>query len=236
MSILTGESALAPADRQTGLRGLRHFYDSLIGKKIIMGLTGVVMVLFVMQHMLGNLVIYQSTAMLNTYAFFLKSKPGLVWPARLVLLATVVLHATTAWQLAQRSRRARPHGYAMYEPQASTFASRTIRWGGVGLLLFIVFHILHLTTGTILPATFQETDAAGNVIRGFRHWWVSAIYLAAMGLLVLHLYHGLYSSPRTLGAVRPFAPMRRAAATVIALAVGLGFASIPLAVLAGILR
>jgi succinate dehydrogenase / fumarate reductase cytochrome b subunit len=218
------------------MRSLKLFWDSNVGKKVVMGVTGVAMVLFVMQHVLGVLTIYQSDAAINNYAYFLKSKPGLVWPARFLLLATVVLHAVTALQLRNRSRAARPVGYDSYQPQVSTFASRTIRWGGVLLLAFIVFHILHLTTGTLFPADYKPTDVAGNVIRGFNIWWVSAFYIVSMLALGLHLYHGLWSSPRSLGVPYPAAPLRRKAAYMLAILVAGGFIAIPLGVLAGILK
>ncbi len=215
---------------------LLRFYASAVGKKVVMAVTGVVMALFVIQHVLGNLTIFQSFTTLNTYAYFLKSKPGIVWPVRLLLLSTVTLHAVTAYQLTARSRAARPVGYERLEPQASTLAARTIRWGGVLLLCFIVFHILHLTTGTIFPKDHVATDVAGNVVRGFSIWWVSLFYIVSMGALGLHLYHGLWSSPRSLGVAAPAAPRRRTVALVIAIAVVLGFCSIPLAVLLGILK
>jgi succinate dehydrogenase / fumarate reductase cytochrome b subunit len=218
------------------MQSLKLFWDSNVGKKVVMGATGVIMVLFVVTHVLGVLTIFQSHTAINTYAYFLKSKPGLVWPARFVLLSTVVLHAITALQLRNRSRAARPQGYESYEPQVSTLAARTIRWGGVLLAVFIVFHILHFTTGTLFPAEYRETDVAGNVIRGFSNWWVSAFYVVAMLALGLHLYHGLWSSPRSLGVPYPAAPLRRKVAYVLAILVAGGFIAIPLGVLAGILQ
>ena len=218
------------------MRRLKLFWDSNVGKKVVMGATGIVMVLFVMQHVVGVFRIYQSAAAINDYANFLKSKPLLVWPARLFLLACVVLHAVAALQLRNRSRAARPIGYEAYEPQVSTFASRTIRWGGVLLLVFIVFHILHLTTGTLFPQDFRAEDVAGNVIRGFDIWWVSAFYVVSMLALGLHLYHGLWSSPRSLGVQYPRARLRRQVAYVLAIVVAGGFIAVPLGVLAGILK
>jgi succinate dehydrogenase / fumarate reductase cytochrome b subunit len=218
------------------MRRLKLFWDSNVGKKVVMGATGIVMVLFVMQHVVGVFRIYQSATAINDYANFLKSKPLLVWPARAFLLTCVVLHAVAALQLRNRSRAARPIGYEAYEPQVSTFASRTIRWGGVLLLVFIVFHILHLTTGTLFPQDFRAEDVAGNVIRGFTIWWVSAFYIVSMLALGLHLYHGLWSSPRSLGVPYPRARLRRQVAYVLAIVVAGGFIAVPLGVLAGILK
>jgi succinate dehydrogenase / fumarate reductase cytochrome b subunit len=218
------------------MRGLKLFWNSNVGKKVVMGATGLVMVLFVMQHVVGVLTIYRSAEAINDYAFLLKTKPLLVWPARLFLLSVVVLHGYTAWQLRNRSRAARPVGYEAYEPQVSTFASRTIRWGGVLLLVFIVFHLLHLTTGTLFPADFNAADVAGNVIRGFGIWWVSAFYIVSMLALGLHLFHGLWSSPRSLGVAYPGSALRRKVAWAIAIVIAGGFIAVPLGVLAGILK
>jgi len=218
------------------MHSLKLFWDSNVGKKIVMGVTGIGMVLFVLTHVLGVLTIYQSAAAIDNYANFLKGKPALVWPTRFLLLAALVLHVLAAWQLRNRSRAARPVGYESYEPQVSTLASRTMRWGGVLLLAFIVFHILHLTTGTLFPADYRTGDVAGNVIRGFSIWWVSAFYIVAMLGLGLHLYHGLWSSPQSLGASYPPALLRRKAALVLAILVASGFIAVPLGVLAGILK
>jgi len=218
------------------MHSLKLFWDSNVGKKIVMGVTGIGMVLFVMTHVLGVLTIYQSADAIDNYANFLKGKPALVWPTRFLLLSAVVLHMVAALQLRNRSRAARPVGYEAYEPQVSTLASRTMRWGGVLLLAFIVFHILHLTTGTLFPADYRAGDVAGNVIRGFNIWWVSAFYIAAMVSLGLHLYHGVWSSPQSLGVSYPARSVRRRVALVLALLVAGGFIAVPLGVLAGILK
>jgi succinate dehydrogenase / fumarate reductase cytochrome b subunit len=218
------------------MKSVRLFWDSNVGKKIVMALTGLAMVLFVVQHMLANLMVYQGNFMVNNYAYFLKSKPGLVWPARLGLLTVVTLHVITAVQLYRRSLAARQAKYETYEPQVSTFASRTIRAGGLILLAFIVFHIAHLTLGIVFPADFKPTDAAGNMIRGFQKWPVAAFYIVAMGALGLHLYHGLWSSPRSVGVPYPAAPLRKKVAFVVAILVALGFIAVPVGTMAGLLQ
>lgn len=212
------------------------YFRSTVGKKTIMGVTGVVMVLFVIQHALGNLLIYQSPMNLNRYAIFLKDKPGILWPARLVLLASVALHFWAAFSLTRRNRAARPVGYHKTTPQASTLASRSILVTGLLLAGFIVFHILHLTTGTLVAWTFLPMDVYGNVVRGFQIWWVSAIYLLAMVALGFHLYHGLWGSPRTLGLENPYAPAHKPIPQILAIVVWLLFTSIPVAVLTGFLH
>jgi len=131
---------------------------------------------------------------------------------------------------------ARPVGYAERDPQVSTFAARTIRWGGVLVLVFIVLHLLHFTFGTIHPA-FDHKDVYGNVVAAFQTWWVSLLYLVAMVVVGLHLYHGTWSSLRTLGLTRPSVdPLRRRVVTVLAWAIFLGFSSIPIAVLLGLVK
>jgi succinate dehydrogenase / fumarate reductase, cytochrome b subunit len=212
---------------------VRLFWDSTIGKKVVMAVTGLIMVGFVIAHMLGNLQVFIGRERMNAYAAFLKSTGELLWLARAILLAAVVLHIVAAVQLTRLDRAARTVSYARKEPQASTVASRTMPWGGLALLLFIVFHLLHFTTGTVRPAPFSHADVYANVVGGFRIWWVTALYVLAMIALALHLYHGTWSSFRTLGLSRPSPdPFRRRAAAVVTFLVWLGFTVVPLAVFA----
>jgi succinate dehydrogenase / fumarate reductase, cytochrome b subunit len=213
--------------------GLWQFYRSTIGKKIIMALTGLILVAFVIVHMLGNLLIFAGPERLNAYSHFLHASGELLWLVRIVLLLAVVLHIDAAVQLTRRSLAARPVAYDEREPQVSTLAARTIRWGGALLLVFVVFHLLHFTTGTLLPV-FHPGDVFTNVVTGFRVWPVAVFYVIAMGALGLHLYHGAWSSIHTLGLTRPSRhPLRRPIATVLAIVVAAGFALVPIAVLAG---
>jgi succinate dehydrogenase / fumarate reductase cytochrome b subunit len=221
-------------------------YRSTIGKKVIMAVTGLMLVVFVIGHMVGNLQVFIGSEKMNAYAAFLKSTGELLWVARLGLLAAVLLHILMAWQLTQIKNRARPVGYEKREPQVSTLASRTMRWGGVFLLVFIVFHILHFTTGTVFPGAsspdaqypaFSHTDVYGNVVAAFRTPWVVAFYVVAMIFLMLHLFHGAWSSVRTLGLAKPSPnPLHRRVATVLALVVWLGFTAVPVAVFLGVIR
>ena len=213
------------------------FWRSTIGKKVVMAVTGLILVGFVVGHMIGNLQMFQGAEKMNAYAHFLKSLGGLLWLARLGLLVAVVLHIVAAFQLSRLRLAARPVGYRKgSQNQVSTLASRTIRWGGVFLLVFIVLHILHFTTLDLFEG-YSTTDVYGNVVAGFSKWWVSLIYVAAMAFLGLHLYHGVWSSVRTLGAARPSAnPLKRRAALLLAVVVWAGFTAIPLAVLAGIIE
>ena len=221
-------------------------YRSTIGKKAIMAVTGLLLVGFVIGHMAGNLQVFLGPAKMNAYASFLKSLGEFLWLARLILFVALVLHVLMAWQLTQLKRRARPVGYTTRDPQVSTVASRTMRWGGLLLLAFIVFHILHFTTGTVFPSAsspdasypaFSHTNVYGNIISAFRTPWVVAFYVVAMLFLMLHLFHGAWSSVRTLGLSKPSRhPLHRRVATAIALVVWLGFSVIPVAVFLGVIR
>jgi succinate dehydrogenase cytochrome b subunit len=216
---------------------LRLLWDSSVGKKIVMAVTGLIWVAYLITHVVANLLVFQGPAKINAYSAFLHGTGGALWGARLVLIAALVLHVIAAIQLADRKKEARPTGYAAgREPQVSTWASRTIRWGGALILLFLVYHILHFTIGTAHP-DFVESNPYHNVATGFRSLPVVALYLIAMGAVGLHLYHGLWSSGRSLGVSPPSPrPLRRSVALVLALLVWLGFSVIPIAVYAGVVR
>jgi succinate dehydrogenase / fumarate reductase cytochrome b subunit len=215
---------------------LARVWRSTIGKKVVMAITGVLLVGFIIGHAMGNLLVLRGPEAFNAYAAFLKSNMNLLWTARVGLLLAVVLHVVAAVQLTRRQRSARAVDYKHRDPQASTLASRTIGWGGALLAVFIVYHLLHFTVGTAHPS-FSHTDAYGNVIAGFGVWWVALIYIVAMIALGLHLYHGVWSSVRTLGLTRPsYEPMKRRASLVIAAGVTFAFIAIVGAVALGIVR
>lgn len=216
---------------------LAKFWGSTVGKKIVMGVTGVILVGFVIGHMAGNLQFFAGADRYNAYARLLKHDLiELTWIVRITLIVSVILHVLAAYQLTMLNRAARPDGYAMRELQVATYASRTMRWGGVYLLLFLLYHIGHLTLGWFHPA-FSETGAYGNVTIGFQSWPVSLFYLGAMALLAMHLYHGIWAFMRTLGLSRPSAnPLHRRAALVLAVVVSVGFSLLPLSVVLGIVR
>ena len=201
-----------------------------------MAVTGLIMIAFLISHVLGNLQVFAGPLKINEYSAALRRLGPLLWLARGGLIVALVLHVIAAYQLTRRKQTARPNGYADTDPQVSTFAARTIRWGGVLLLVFIVLHLLHFTFGTIHPA-FDHKDVYGNVIVAFQVWWVALLYVLAMVGLGLHLYHGTWSSIRTLGLTRPSAdPLKRRVAAILAWAIYLGFTIIPIAVFAGIIR
>jgi succinate dehydrogenase / fumarate reductase, cytochrome b subunit len=216
---------------------LQLFWQSSVGKKVIMAATGLVMVAYLLTHVLANLLVFQGPAQINAYSAFLHGTGGALWAARLVLFVALVLHIVAAVQLAERRHEARPVGYAAgREPQVSTFAARTIRWGGALILAFLVYHILHFTVGTAHP-DFIEGNPYHNVATGFHNPIVVAVYLLAMAAVGLHLYHGIWSSGRSLGMSPPSPrPLRRTIAVALALFIWLGFTAIPLAVYAGVVR
>jgi succinate dehydrogenase cytochrome b subunit len=212
------------------------FLRSSIGKKVVMALSGVVLFGFVVGHMLGNLQVYAGPTALNAYAESLRKVPALLWAARTTLLVAVGLHIWAAVSLTALNRRARPVGYREKGHRESTYASRTMRWTGVLLLVFIVYHLLHFTWGTVHPS-FVPGDVYHNFVAGFRVTLVSAFYIAAMLALGLHLYHGVWSMMHTLGFSHPrYDPLRYRVAAAITAVVVIANISFPVAVLAGWLR
>ena len=224
---------------------LVDFYRSTIGKKIIMGVTGLIGIGFVILHMAGNLQAFVGRQKINAYGALLHGPLAeLTWLLRIVLIVAVVLHVLMAYELTRISAAARPIGYQKKEPQVATLASRTMKWGGVLLLVFIVLHLLHFTTEQIDPAGWRgmtdlrgNRDVYGNIVGSFHIWWVAAFYIIAMIALGLHLYHGAWSSVRTLGYAKPSQnPLHRRIALVVAVVIWFGFTLVPVGVMAGIIR
>jgi succinate dehydrogenase / fumarate reductase cytochrome b subunit len=216
---------------------LTLFWQSSVGKKAVMAVTGLILVAYLITHVLANLLVFSGPERINRYAQLLHSNGAALWGARLVLLVAAILHILAATQLALRSRAARPQAYAGgRDPQVSTLAARTIRWGGALILLFLVYHILHFTTGTAHPA-FVELNPHHNVTTGFQNPLVAAVYLLAMMAVGLHLYHGVWSSGRSLGLSQPSPrPLHRRVALGLAVFVWLGFTAIVIAGFLGLIR
>jgi len=219
------------------------FYDATIGKKAVMAVTGVILFGYVLGHLIGNLQIYSpNPEQINNYARFLHSHGVLLWGVRILLLASVVLHITAATQLWLLKQRARPQGYVKKNDIPTSYAARTMVWSGPIIAAFVIFHILHLTTGSIgalplhsLPG--GEMDVRTNVIAGFQHPAVALFYIFAMALLCLHLYHGLWSMFQSLGINHPrYTPILKRFAAAFAWFIALGNISIPLSVLFGVLK
>lgn len=212
------------------------FWDTVVGKKAVMAVTGVALFAFVVGHLIGNLQIYLGPEKLNAYGELLHHMPALLWSARIGLLICVGLHILASVQLALRKNAARPVAYARHSYTISNYASRTMYWSGPIVLAFIIYHLLHFTFGTVHPS-FREGDVYHNVVTGFQQPIVSAFYIFAMALLCMHLYHGLWSMFQSLGASHPrYAPALRTVAKIGALFIFLGNISIPISVLAGVVH
>jgi succinate dehydrogenase / fumarate reductase cytochrome b subunit len=213
-----------------------HFYTSTTGKKAAMAVSGFILFLFVVAHLIGNLQIYEGPDKLNRYAVFLRAEPALLWAARIVLLAMLVLHIWSAMQLAARNIGARPVGYQKKKATGSSYASRTMYWSGPIILAFVIYHLLDFTFGQVNPH-YQPGNVYGNVVASFQLIPVAGFYIIAMLLLCLHLYHGLWSMFQSLGIAHPrYTPMLRRAAAMVATLIAVGNISIPVAVLAGWVR
>jgi len=227
----TSAAAFLPAATAT-------FVRSTVGRKVIMAVTGFILFGFVLGHLAGNLLLYKGPEAIRDYALFLRSflhGAGL-WTARFGLLVSAILHVWSATSLTLQSRAARPVPYRKLEARDSTYASRTMRWSGVILLVFIVYHLMHFTFGTVHP-DFRELQPYHNVVAGFRSVPVSLFYIVAMVLLGLHLDHGVWSMLRTLGLGHPrYARYARLAATGLAILIVVGNVSFPIAVLFGWVR
>jgi succinate dehydrogenase / fumarate reductase cytochrome b subunit len=223
----------SPSAGLAGAPSLR-FWQTANGKKAMMAVSGVVLAGFTVGHLLGNLQVFLGPDAFNGYAEALHAMPALLWGTRLVLLAAVGIHLWSTIQLAGRKSAARPVGYQKYTPQSSTYASRSMYLSGPLLAAFIVYHLMQFTFG-VGGTPYDPDDAYGNLVAGFQVWPIACAYIAAMGLLCLHLRHGLYSFLQTLGLHHPaYTPKVKTAASAIAILIFLGFASIPAAVMAGV--
>jgi succinate dehydrogenase / fumarate reductase cytochrome b subunit len=209
------------------------FYTSTTGKKAAMAVSGCILFLFVVGHLIGNLQIYEGPDKLNRYAVFLRSMPALLWGVRIVLLAMVLLHIWSSIQLAARNLNARPVGYRMKKATGSSYASRTMYWSGPIILTFIIYHLLDFTFGKVNPH-YEPGNVYGNVVASFQVIPIAAFYIIAMLLLCMHLYHGLWSMFQSLGISHPrYTPVLRKGAAVVATLIAAGNISIPVAVLSG---
>lgn len=223
-------TAIAPSLSSPGLLA------TTIARKVVMALTGVVLTGFVLIHMTGNLLLYKGPEALNAYGELLQSKPPLVWTARLVLLACVALHIWAATTLTLANWAARPVGYRKTAYETSTYASRTMRWGGPLLLLFIVYHLLHFTVGSVHP-DFVRGDVYHNVVVGFQNPLVAFFYVLSMVALSLHLFHGVESMLQTMGLSHPrYNGLRSMIGAAYAAVVTVGNLSFPLSVFFGLVR
>ena len=214
------------------------YVASTIGRKVVMAVTGLILFGFVLGHFVGNLTLYLGPEAINHYSEFLHGflHGGGLWVARSGLLVSAILHVWSATSLTLESWAARPKGYRRWTAKDSTYASRTMRWGGVILFAFIVFHLMNLTFGNAHP-DYVRGDVYHNVVAAFQVWPVSVFYIVAMVALGLHLDHGVWSMCQTLGLSHPrYKRWARRAALGFALLIVVGNCSFPIAVLAGWVR
>jgi succinate dehydrogenase / fumarate reductase cytochrome b subunit len=216
------------------------FLRSSIGRKVIMAVTGAILLGFVLGHLVGNLQIYlpNGREAMNAYGALLRHvlHGWALWAARGILLASVLLHIWSATSLTLDSRGARPVGYRERQWTESTYASRTMRWSGVIILLFVIYHLMHFTFGNVHPS-FVEGDVGHNFVEGFKNVWVSLFYILAMVFLGLHLRHGVWSMFQTLGVSHPrYIRWAHVAAWIFAAIIVIGNCSFPIAVLAGLVK
>jgi len=249
------EGTVADRPRSEAIRKPRDVWPSnpigalwgtMVGKKVVMAVTGIVLVGFVIAHMLGNLKVFLDAEAIDAYAAFLRTMGEpllpysvLLWVVRIVLLSCVALHITAAVQLTRMNWAARPQAYDTKHSIATTYAARTMRWSAVILVLFVVYHLLHLTAGVVgfQPGEFRDLSVYHNVVAGFSVWYVSLFYIVAMACLCLHLDHGVWSLLQTLGWNNArTTPALHMLSRGVALAVFVGFISVPVAVLAGWVR
>ncbi|CAI9405449.1 hypothetical protein HIDPHFAB_04385 [Nocardioides sp. T2.26MG-1] len=209
-----------------------------------MAVSGLLFIAFVLLHMYGNLKAFAGHDSYNTYAEHLRTfgepilpREGLLWILRLGLIAALALHLYSALALWHRSGKARTSKYVVKKNLGSSFSSRTMRWGGVTLLLFVVWHLIHFTIVKVNPDGGATNDPYNLVVDSFQVWWMTIIYLVAMAALGLHLHHGTWSSLQTLGWTSTAAARTRAkiAGWVVAIVIAGGFSLVPLFVLFGVI-
>jgi succinate dehydrogenase / fumarate reductase, cytochrome b subunit len=215
----------------------RRLFRSTIGKKIVMAVTGLLMLAFVIVHMLGNLKIFFGEQDFDQYAHWLRTigepivhQTWYLWVQRTVLTAAMIGHIWAAASLSRQDLKARPIGYQ--HRRRGGYATSTMRWGGVVLLLFIVYHILDLTMGVANPGA-DGIGPYGRVVADFHLWYITLAYVLAMLALGLHIAHGLWSAANTLGVNAATTTAYRAVALTVASAVTLGFLIVPFGVIVG---
>ena len=226
-------------------------YSSSVGKKIVMAVSGVILFGFIIGHLIGNLQIFrrdpfrvhhrpshrEPPEVLDSYARFLKEKPEVLWTTRVILLAALGLHIFAATQLAIRNRSARPIGYRLHKYEEASYASRTMVWSGPIIGLFVIYHLLHLTLGTVHPSQpdFRAEAVYANVVSGFQQWPVALFYIVAVSSLGLHIAHGVWSMFQSVGLNHPkYELMIQRSALILSSLIVAGYVSIPLAVLMGV--
>jgi len=218
---------------------------STIALKLTMAVSGLVFIGFVLMHMYGNLLAFGGHDTFNEYAEHIRvlGEPilpygGALWVIRIVLIVALVAHVASAAKLWRRANQARTQRYAVKKNPASSLSSRTMRWGGLTLLLFVVWHLINFTIGKVNVSGGATNDPYNLLVDTFDVWWMTLIYLIAMVALGMHLHHGTFSAIQTLGFTNSAASRFRArvAGGVVAVVIAGGFSLVPLAVLVGIIE
>jgi succinate dehydrogenase / fumarate reductase cytochrome b subunit len=242
----TAPPTAQPTAQSTGTREppfLITFYRSAIAKKWLMAITGIMLLGFVLAHMIGNLKLFLGESHLNAYAEWLRDfgepafpRSFLLWCLRVGLIAAFVVHIVAAYQLTRMNQKARGHYESTRDYAAANFASRTMRWTGVIVGLFLIFHLLDLTWGTANP-DFHRGDVYDNVIASFERVPVAIVYIAANIALGIHIFHGAWSMFQSLGWNSPrYNSWRRAFAIAFAAVITVGNVSMPLLVVTGVVN
>lgn len=217
---------------------------STIALKLLMAASGILFILFVLMHMYGNLKMFAGHDAFNEYAHHLRvfgepilPEKGLLWILRVALLVALVLHVLSAMTLWRRANAARSVKYVARRKTASSVSSRWMRWGGITLLLFLVWHLLNFTVGKVNVSGGSTDDPYNLVVDTFDVWWMTLIYLVAMVALGLHLHHGTWSALQTLGLTNTAASRARAKGlgVLVAVVIAGGFSLVPIFVLAGVI-
>ena len=219
------------------------FLTSTVGKKIIMTVTGQMMIIFVLLHMLGNSTIYFNH--LNAYAAALHALPFLLWAVRLFMFSMLCLHVWLGIVVTLENRKAKPQTYSVTNHLSATFAGRNMIWTGTLIAAFLVYHLLHFTVQVIMPqsSALRNPDSLGRpdvfmmVVQSFRHVSIAAVYVLSVAALLLHLMHGIQSSIQTWGANNDRTmPLVRGGGTLAAVLLFLGYAAIPVVIAASLLK
>lgn len=212
---------------------IQAFSSELVGKKVMMALTGLLMYLFIIFHQIANLTIFFGRDVLNDWAFFLDRLGIILWGVRLLLAFSLIWHTVVAFQVWLDGRRARPVGYEVKKDIATSYAARTMIWTGPLIFAYLVYHIAMFDFQLTGPGN-RLNDIYTNVVMAFRVPWITGVYLAALVILGIHFYHGTWSMLHTFGISNPhYHRLRWILSPAVAAIISLGFILIPLAVITG---